>query len=78
MSFRLIRIGINMSKQMELKIEGMHCDGCVRRVTALLKRVDGVEVEQVVVGEAKLMVRDGVERAELVRAVEGGGFKVAS
>ncbi|MCX6613147.1 MAG: cation transporter [Acidobacteria bacterium] len=63
---------------MDLKIEGMHCDGCVRRVTALLKRVDGVEVEQVVVGEAKLMVRDGVERAELVRAVEGGGFKVAS
>ncbi len=69
---------MNMTKQMELKIEGMHCDGCVRRVTALLKRVDGVDVEQVVVGEAKLMVRDGVERSELVRAVEGGGFKVAS
>ena len=69
---------MNMTKQMELKIEGMHCDGCVRRVTALLKRVDGVEVSQVVVGEAKLMVRDGVERTELVRAVEGGGFKVAS
>ena len=69
---------MNMTKQMELKIEGMHCDGCVRRVTALLKRVDGVEVSQVVVGEAKLMVRDGVKRAELVRAVEGGGFKVAS
>ena len=69
---------MNMTKQMELKIEGMHCDGCVRRVTALLKRVDGVDVEQVVVGEAKLMVRHGVERAELVREVESGGFKVES
>ena len=78
MSFRHIRIGMNMTKQIELKIEGMHCDGCVRRVTALLKRVDGVDVESVVVGEAKVLARDGVERAELVKAVEGGGFKVAS
>jgi copper chaperone CopZ len=69
---------MNMTKEIELKIEGMHCDGCVRRVTALLKRVDGVEVESVVVGGAKVMVRDGVERVEVVKAVEGGGFKVAS
>lgn len=69
---------MNMTKQVELKIEGMHCDGCVRRVTALLKRIDGVEVASVVVGEAKVVLKDGVERAELVRAVEGGGFKVAS
>jgi copper chaperone len=69
---------MNMSKEIELKIEGMHCDGCVRRVTALLRRVDGVDVERVVLGEAKVRVVDGVERAELVRALEGGGFKVAS
>ncbi len=69
---------MNMTKQIELKIEGMHCDACVRRVTALLKRVDGVEVERVVVGEANVVVKDGVERTELVRVVEGGGFKVAS
>ncbi len=78
MSFRHIRIGMNMTKQIELKIEGMHCDGCVRRVTALLKRVDGVDVESVVVGEAKVLARDGVERAELGKAGEGGGCKVAS
>jgi copper chaperone CopZ len=67
-----------MTKEIALKIEGMHCDGCVRRVTALLKRVDGIDVESVVVGEAKLRLKDGVEMAEVVRAVEGGGFKVAS
>ena len=27
-----------------ISIEGMHCDGCVRRVTAALKKVPGVEL----------------------------------
>jgi copper chaperone len=66
-----------MSERIELKIEGMHCDACVRRVTALLKRVEGVEVERVVVGEASVQVPEGLEREELERAVEGGGFKIA-
>jgi copper chaperone CopZ len=64
-----------MSETIELKIEGMHCDGCVRRVTALLKKVEGAEVEQVVVGAARVKVGpEGPGKAELVRAVEAGGF----
>lgn len=66
-----------MSEQIELKIEGMHCDGCVRRVTALLKRVEGVEVERVVVGGATLRLPEGVEVRVVESAVEGGGFKIA-
>jgi copper chaperone len=75
---RRIRIGTNMSEVIELKIEGMHCDGCVRRVSALLRKVEGVAVEEVVVGAAKVKLGEaGATRAELVRAVEGGGFQVA-
>jgi copper chaperone len=67
-----------MSEAIELKILGMHCDGCVRRVSALLRKVEGVEVEQVVVGAAKVRLGEaGATRAEVVKAVEGGGFQVA-
>lgn len=69
--------GTFMNKQVELKIEGMHCDGCVRRVTALLKKVDGAVVEEVVVGAAKVSLKTGTAtHADLVRAVESGGFSV--
>ena len=74
---RLTRIGMCMSEHIELKIEGMHCDGCVRRVTALLKKVDGVLVEEVVVGGAKVDLSSGTAKlADLVQAVESGGFSV--
>ena len=66
-----------MSERIELKIEGMHCDGCVRRVTALLKRVDGTTVEKVEVGSASVVLGEGVSRSEVERAVEGGGFQIA-
>ncbi len=68
---------MSMSERVELKIEGMHCDGCVRRVTALLKKVDGALVEEVVVGGAKVSLEpEQASLADLVRAVESGGFSV--
>lgn len=68
---------MSMSERVELKIEGMHCDGCVRRVTALLKKVDGALVEEVVVGGAKVSLEpEKASLADLVRAVESGGFSV--
>lgn len=35
-----------------LKIEGMHCGNCVRRVKTALEAVDGVTLEEVEVGRA--------------------------
>lgn len=43
-----------VSDSLTLKIEGMHCDGCVRRVTAALQKVEGVEVKSVRVGGAEV------------------------
>ena len=42
-------------KELLLSIDGMHCDACVRRVTDALKKVGGVQVEQVQVGSARVL-----------------------
>ena len=36
-------------------IEGMHCDGCVTRVTAALKKLATVDVKDVKVGSAAVL-----------------------
>jgi copper chaperone len=43
-----------MKSPLTLSIEGMHCGACVRRVTAALLAVDGVELTSVKVGTAEL------------------------
>jgi len=37
-----------------LKIDGMHCASCVRRVSQALAAIPSVEVNEVCVGKAKL------------------------
>ena len=37
-----------------LHIDGMHCGSCVRRVTQALTSTDGVQVEEVRIGAARL------------------------
>ena len=37
-----------------LRIDGMHCGSCVRRVTQALNTTNGVEVEEVRIGAARL------------------------
>ena len=37
-----------------LRIDGMHCGSCVRRVTQALNSTVGVEVEEVRIGAARL------------------------
>ena len=43
-----------MEKTLNLAIEGMHCGACVRRVTTALQGVEGVTVNAVEVGSAKV------------------------
>ena len=40
--------------EFKLKIDGMHCGGCVRRVGQALAATEGVKVEEVTVGTARL------------------------
>ncbi len=60
---------------LKLAIDGMHCGACVRRVTAALQKVEGVEVQNVEVGSAE--VRFDQQKAspeEVANAVNQIGF----
>lgn len=58
-----------------LKIEGMHCGGCVRRVQKALGDVPGVQLAKVEVGQAEGTL-DGADTdiQELLTALDKIGF----
>lgn len=57
-----------------LKIEGMHCGACVRRVTQALQSVSGVEAEEIKVGTARLKVSDQANTEAAIAAVVKAGY----
>jgi copper chaperone len=48
----------NIMAEFILRIDGMHCGSCVRRVTQALNSTGGVEVEEVRIGAARLKSLD--------------------
>lgn len=64
-----------MSTPLKLAIEGMHCGGCVTRVTNALAKLDGVEVGKVEVGAAEVVYDESKLTAHQVAdAVNRIGF----
>lgn len=64
-----------MSQSLKLAIEGMHCGGCVTRVTNALKKLDGVDVKQVEVGSAQVEFDESKTQANtILDAVNKIGF----
>ena len=64
-----------MPNEVNLKIDGMHCDACVRRVRMALGKVHGVEVMDVQVGSAQIAVDPSKTTPEsAIDAVNGIGF----
>jgi copper chaperone len=62
-------------QELSLKIDGMHCDGCVRRVTLALSKVPGVQVDSVEVGSARLHFDEAEAKPlEIADAVNRIGF----
>ncbi len=62
-----------------LKIAGMHCDMCVKKVTEALNAVDGVRAVEVKLepGTAEVTMTVGrVDPDALRKAVEGAGYRV--
>lgn len=45
----------NTMSEFSLRIDGMHCGACVRRVSQALAATEGVEVKEVRVGAARLV-----------------------
>ncbi|MGH9597028.1 MAG: heavy-metal-associated domain-containing protein [Edaphobacter sp.] len=64
-----------MRDTLTLTIQGMHCGGCVHRVTNALQGIKGIELETVEVGSARMTV-DSVQTSveEIVAAVDRIGF----
>ena len=64
-----------MQNEVKLKIGGMHCDACVRRVRMALGKVDGVEVKDVEVGSAQIAIDPSRATPDAaIDAVNGIGF----
>jgi copper chaperone len=57
-----------MRNALTLSIEGMHCGGCVHRVTTALQGVDGVKVGSVEVGSAQMTFDANQASAEEIAA----------
>jgi copper chaperone CopZ len=65
-------------EKIEFKVEGMHCDGCVKSVTRMLNGIPGVESVDVSLAEGKANVGFDPARAAVAdfkSAVEKAGFK---
>ncbi len=65
-------------KSVNLKIQGMHCGGCVTRVTNLLKRVEGVEVQDVQIGSARLTVSSDPALREAEGTLTKAGYQIVA
>jgi copper chaperone len=64
-----------MPNDVTLSIEGMHCEACVRRVTAALLGVDGIKSSSVQVGSAQMTIDpDMVSANDLSAAIGRIGF----
>jgi len=62
----------------ELTIQGMSCGHCVMHVKQALEVIDGLEVEDVQIGRAKVWYKDDKVAKVLSEKVEETGYKVVS
>jgi copper chaperone len=70
-----------MNENIVLKVEGMHCGGCVRSVTNAIKRVIGVKEADVSLEKESATVefdKEVTNLSEIRTAVEEAGYKVAA
>ena len=65
-------------KSHELTIQGMTCGHCVMHVKQALDEVDGVEVEDVQIGKAKVWFDDDKVTKTIAEKVEEAGYKLVA
>jgi Cu2+-exporting ATPase len=67
------------SKQVELKVKGMHCEHCEMRVKKALESVAGVQSAKAdhKKGTAVIQADEGVQKEALVKAVNDTGIYTA-
>lgn len=60
-------------RQINLKLENMHCDACVRRVTMTLEKA-GAKVDEVRVGSARIQAPESLATPTLVERLNKAGY----
>jgi copper chaperone len=65
-------------KSHELTIEGMSCGHCVMHVKQALDAIDGIEVENVQIGKARVWYDDEKLASVLSEKVEEAGYRVVA
>lgn len=66
-------------EKLTMKVAGMSCGHCVGAVTGALKQIDGVEVQNVVVGSATVTYDPAAtSTAAINKAIEDVGFEVVA
>lgn len=66
-------------EKVTLKIEGMSCGHCVSAVTKALRGVEGVQVENVAIGEATVAYEPGTtNETAIAEAVADEGYQVVA
>ena len=65
-------------KEINLKIEGMHCAGCSTRLERVLNNLEGVETAKVSLEEKKATIKydeTKINIENIKEAIEDAGFK---
>ena len=66
-------------KKVEIKVEGMHCEGCSKRLTKVLSNVKGVNTAEVSLENklADIEYDENIAKIEdFYEAIEDAGFEV--
>lgn len=66
-------------KLLDLKIDGMHCDGCASTIEALLAREPGVKLTSVsyATGQGRILYDAALtDAARIAKTIEQAGYKV--
>jgi copper chaperone len=67
--------GVKALSEFVLRIEGMHCGACIRRVNQALASADGVDIEEVRIGAARLSsAEDPPPVQSALAAIEKAGY----
>ena len=60
--------------EVHLRIDGMHCGACIRRVSQSLQSVLGADVAEVRLGAARVEVPEEVSTESLIARLGKAGF----
>lgn len=63
-----------------IRIEGMHCQRCVKSLTEILTDQPGVAKVEVSLEKGEALVEyeaDRIDRDQLMRAIDGAGYEAA-